>query len=1120
MFNSQRFCDLIESNDDWLIERIIFYAKKQNYVKYTSTLKEAWRISIACISESFLNALKTSGFIPELGPDDDYTQDPVASFGILEAQRHRARGISLGMFLSLMKYYRQSYKDLVNQAGYGQDYEEYCRMSIERFFDRLEIGFCVEWSELSKTELTEELKTANRNLTNEKNKYLTIFESLPNPVVLVDGYGKIENINNATAEYFRKEYTHGAIYYGGNQTEESLNRLYRELAEHFTVNETERRIEKEFDTLLGKRHFQVKLRNMLDVSKKLNGTVLIFNDITELKKTEGALRKSEASLKAIFDSAAIGITLLDLSGRILSNNSALQKMLGYSDEELCSMLFTEFTHPDDIEADLALYKELVSGQRESFQMEKRYITKDGHTIWGRKTVSLVRSDDGKPKFVLFMVEDVSQRKEAEVSLSWESQVNEAIADLSRVLLSSSSINEISELILGHAKRLTGSAFGYVGYIDTQTGYLVSPTLTRDIWDTCQVENKDVIFKKFSGLWGWVLNKKKPILTNTPGDDPRSSGTPQGHVPINRFLSVPSLINETLVGQISLANSDQNYTERDLDLVERLADFHAIAIQHRRVEEELRESEEKFRQMSASAQDAIIMIDNDGRVSYWNEAATRIFGYSTQDSLGKDIHKLLAPQRHYEACREGFNKFKSTGQCPVVNRTTELVALTKEGREIPIELSISEVKLKGKWNSIGILRDITEQKLFQKELQQAKEAAEAASLVKSQFLASMSHELRTPLNAIIGFSEILIDETFGKLNQKQTRYVNNILTSGNHLLLLINDILDLSRIEAGRMVLELSRFEVGTALNDIQNIVKPLATKKGLGLIVEVVEPMLPVTADQAKFKQILYNLLSNSIKFTPEGGNVKVLAAIVKEVMEGYSNDFRKIPPYSNFLLISVSDTGIGIKPADQERIFREFEQVDSSHARQQQGTGLGLALTRKLVELHGGQIKVESEGIEGKGSTFTILLPLEVSKEKDIPFRLNSEEADDVDIESFSGNAFSDRPIVLVVEDDLKASELLTHHLSKAGFEVMHDFDGSGVIRKTKEFRPFAITLDIILKGVNRWDLLEELKSLPETKDIPVIVISIIDNRQLGFRLGAYEYLVKPMASDQLVETLHSIIT
>ncbi len=242
-----------------------------------------------------------------------------------------------------------------------------------------------------------------------------------------------------------------------------------------------------------------------------------------------------------------------------------------------------------------------------------------------------------------------------------------------------------------------------------------------------------------------------------------------------------------------------------------------------------------------------------------------------------------------------------------------------------------------------------------ELQMLIEHLEEASRHKSRFLANMSHELRTPLNSIIGFAELLKSQTFGPLNEKQLRYVSHIHTSGLDLLALINDILDLSKIEAGRMVLSPTEVILDEAFGAYITMVRPLAEKKGLTIDLNVEPGLSRIQADPGKLRQIMYNLLSNAIKFTPEGGRVVVAV---------------RRPPSGEFVEISVADTGIGIKPEDQERIFLEFEQVEGPYQQKQQGTGLGLALTKRLVELHGGEIWAESEG-EGRGSTFTVRLPL-----------------------------------------------------------------------------------------------------------------------------------------------------
>ncbi|HZT43867.1 MAG TPA: response regulator [Chthonomonadaceae bacterium] len=397
-----------------------------------------------------------------------------------------------------------------------------------------------------------------------------------------------------------------------------------------------------------------------------------------------------------------------------------------------------------------------------------------------------------------------------------------------------------------------------------------------------------------------------------------------------------------------------------------------------------------------------------------------------------------------------------------------------------------------------------------QLAQSERMAMAANQAKSAFLATMSHELRTPLNAIIGFSEVLVDQTFGELNPKQVRYVNNILTSGRHLLQLINDILDLAKVEAGRMQLDESPFDVPSAMQGVEAVIKPLAAKKQIIVQTEVAPDVPRIVADEAKFKQILYNLFSNAIKYTPDGGTVTAKADTVEATDKAVSELFAgETPPAGRFLRVAVIDSGIGIKPEDLERVFGEFEQLDDSYARQQQGTGLGLSLTRKLVELHGGRIQAQSAG-EGHGSAFTFLLPMQPAEAQKAA--AEHAAAPVAVVESAGEAPGGERRTVLVIEDDRQASELLAHYLASAGYSVAQAYDGEQAIEMARRLRPHAITLDIILQKKTGWEVLSALKSLPETHDIPVVVVSMTEDQQLGMALGAAEYLHKPVDRERLI--------
>jgi signal transduction histidine kinase/CheY-like chemotaxis protein len=364
-----------------------------------------------------------------------------------------------------------------------------------------------------------------------------------------------------------------------------------------------------------------------------------------------------------------------------------------------------------------------------------------------------------------------------------------------------------------------------------------------------------------------------------------------------------------------------------------------------------------------------------------------------------------------------------------------------------------------------------------EIGVANKELERVNRLKSEFLANMSHELRTPLNAIIGFSEVLQDTTFGPLNDRQQRYVGNVLESGRHLLALVNDILDISKVEAGYMELHREILDVKSLVAEVSERIVPLANNKRITLQIEPCGEAPLINADRARFVQILINLLSNAIKFTPPEGTVSV-----------------SYEAQSQLVAIAVKDTGIGIPVEDQARIFDEFEQVDSSLGRTQEGTGLGLALTKRLVELHGGTIGVQSA--PGEGSTFTVTVP-----------RAEPETA-------VNGT----RGVVLVVEDDAAARELLSVYLASAGYGVQSVDRVAEVLPRALQTHPVAITLDLALKNEMGWPALEQLKAHPETRAIPVVIVSILDEEQLGFALGASAYLNKPVSRQELLQVVERL--
>ncbi len=374
----------------------------------------------------------------------------------------------------------------------------------------------------------------------------------------------------------------------------------------------------------------------------------------------------------------------------------------------------------------------------------------------------------------------------------------------------------------------------------------------------------------------------------------------------------------------------------------------------------------------------------------------------------------------------------------------------------------------------------------KELDLRNREVERATQLKSKFLASMSHELRTPLNAIVGFSDLLADEGPGQLNDKQKRFVNHIKQGAAHLLQLINDILDLSKIEAGQLELRCEQFLVKDALPEVLSTIRPLAMAKNIQ-VQQKLGTDRPVYADRVRFKQILYNLLSNAVKFTPKDGRITL-----------------ECTDSAEFVCISVADTGIGIRPEDQVVVFEEFRQVEGGQDSTREGTGLGLAITKRLVEQQGGKISLMSE--PGKGSRFTFTLPVANGSRLEVVHPLHSLSA--------TTNGSLGKPLILVVDDEASARELISSYLNPE-YRIAIAESGDEAVNKAHHLRPDAITLDLSMPGKSGFEALVALKKNPDTSNIPIIIVSIVDQKNLGFALGAADYLIKPIRKPVLLETL-----
>jgi PAS domain S-box-containing protein len=527
----------------------------------------------------------------------------------------------------------------------------------------------------------------------------------------------------------------------------------------------------------------------------------------------------------------------------------------------------------------------------------------------------------------------------------------------------------------------------------------------------------------------------------------------------------------------------------------------------KLDQRLRDQHFYTRSLLESNIDALMTTDPRGIITDVNKQMETLTGCTRDELIGAPFKNYFTDSTHAEA---GINRVLNEGK--VTNY--ELTARARDGTLTVVSYNATtfhdrDRRLQGVF---AAARDMTELKTFEHALQQKNAELEDASRMKSEFLARMSHELRTPLNAIIGFSEVLKDGMVGELTDQQRGFIGDIFSSGRHLLSLINDILDLSKVEAGKMLLDLELVEVASLCENSLSIIRERAATRRIVLDMECSKDLGSMQADARKLKQIVYNLLSNAVKFSNEGGQVTLRASRVPRALVdqlsgpwagrsfGLADD-----RHAEYLKLSVTDCGIGIPDDEFDRLFQPFSQIDSGLSRRFEGTGLGLAMVKLLAELHGGAVAVESA--VGKGSRFTVWLPLRVPVEEALAV---VEAPPAADIPAPAGVRTA-----LVVEDDMKAAALIRLQLEAEGFTVLHATSGEAAMVLAVQQPLSLITLDIMLPNMDGWEFLSRLKEAPDLRRIPVVIISSVADPVKGFSLGAAALMQKPISRKDLYESL-----
>jgi PAS domain S-box-containing protein len=649
---------------------------------------------------------------------------------------------------------------------------------------------------------------------------------------------------------------------------------------------------------------------------------------------------------------------------------------------------------------------------------------------------------------------------------------QALLDTMTDLLTQNDLTTTLQATLQRASALLGVTGGELAIYDEASQSLVIAASYN-----LGIDSTGLRLALGEGAMGSVANTREPLIIHEYNKWSGRSAK-YADTTVQSVVAAPLLVNDRLVGVIAMNDHTvgRRFGESEVRLVRLFTQQAALAIRGARLYEDAAHQREHFRLLLNNSPVAIVELDAQHRVRACNPAFERLFGYIEDEARGHNLDALITdPSARTEA--EQYSRDAVAHVVRGIGRRRR-----KDGTIVDVEIFGVPVVADQNVALMGMYNDIS-------ELQLARQQAEEANRAKSQFLANMSHELRTPLNAIIGYSEMLQEEARDLGQESFIPDLGKINTAGKHLLALINDVLDLSKIEAGKMDLFLEDFDVASMIDDVATTIEPMLQKNANTLAIERDPGLGAMHADLVKVRQMLLNLLSNACKFT-EHGAVKLRAT-------------RRGTPDGDEIVFRVADSGIGMTPEQMSRLFESFTQAESSTSRRYGGTGLGLAITRRFCRMMDGDVTVQSD--PGTGSEFTVVLPASVDPSR--PRREAAAPADDRDRLQGDGSSGT----VLVIDDDPDARRLIRRLLAADGFRVEEADSGAAGIIRARETRPDAITLDVLMPGMDGWTVLKELRSDSSVAEVPVIMLSVLREQQLGLALGASEYVTKPVDRAQL---------
>ncbi len=859
---------------------------------------------------------------------------------------------------------------------------------------------------------------------------------------------------------------------------------------------------------------EMAARNLLD-DPIIEGVVLNFHNIDERKQAEKTSKESEAKYRALFDNAGTPITYFDLNGEILLINNAGAENLGMKPEALVGKSIYQ-TMPDIAETVMERIR-LVSETGSSSEYEENVELPTG-SRWFLSSLQPVRDLHGNVFGVQIVSHDITERKNTERRIERLNAMLRAMRDVHELILreedrdsmvqgacdiltntevcQSSAILLVDDFGAPISKVVSGESNSLLPLYESAAGTDYPPCVIEALehrikdadaealvdCDNCHLSNRCI---QRNGIF-----QRMEYFGRTYG-----------------------LLGVSIASNISIGGEEYS-------LLEEIAANLAFAIQETFMEEErtraeevLRESEDRFREVADNASDAIIHLDYDGSVIDVNERVEAIFGYSRQELIGVNLadFNFIMPEQ-MPGLVERLNRIMEGSQD---GELIELTALHKDGSTVFVEVSVGVIRKKGNIQGLLIIgRDITSRKLMEErinqyseeleqklaELQVAYERLKELDKMKDGLLSTVSHELRTPLTSIKSFAEILL--TYDNDEETQTEFLNIINDESDRLTRLINDFLDLSKIESGRIEWQTTIIDVPEIVESAVNSSEVFFDKMNLSLTMDIPSSLPAVWGDRDRYIQVITNLLSNAAKFSPEGGEVRLVAETIQGNASGNIPDSVKI---------SVIDKGRGIAPEDQETIFQKFTQVGDTLRDKPPGTGLGLAICKEILEHYNGNIWVESE--LGKGSTFSFTIPVAsfTSEEK-----VEAEEREAA-AESIPADPGKNR--ILIVDDEKNIRRFIKHELTQKGYDVIEAAGGRETIEMARRYCPDLITLDVMLPDINGYEVATELRKDPDTMNIPILIISVLDENEDDVKAGANGHITKPCSGELILERVNELL-